>query len=103
MISEHAQAYQREIRALRGELGSVFDGFDGSRAATEQEAVSEANLRQLADRLVQLSYANDEAVRSAFTISANGHTAAAINSPKFWRSLTNAETSAAVIQSVYQK
>lgn len=100
MIREHAQAYQREVRALRQELGSVFDG---SSASTEQEAVSEANLARLADRLVQLSYVNDEAVRSAFTISADGRTAAANKSPQFWRSLTNAETLAAAIQRVYQK
>lgn len=100
MIREHTQAYQREVKALRQELGSVFDGSPGS---TEQEAVSEENLTQLADRLVQLSYANDEAVRSVFTISAEGRTAAAIKSPQFWRSLANAEALAAAIQSVYQK
>jgi RNA polymerase sigma factor (sigma-70 family) len=100
MIREHAQAYQREVRALQQELGSVFGG---SASATHQETVSEANLTQLADRLVQLSYANDEAVRSAFTISADGRTALAIKSPQFWSSLTNAETLAAAIHSVYQK
>ena len=100
MVREHAQAYQREVRTLRQELGSVFGG---SSASTEQEAVSEANLTRLADRLVQLSYANDEAVRSAFTVSADSRTAAAIKSPEFWRSLTNAETLAAAIQSLYQR
>jgi RNA polymerase sigma factor (sigma-70 family) len=100
MIREHAQAYQREVRALRQQLGSVFGG---SSPSTEQEAVSEANLTRLADRLVQLSYANDEAVRSAFTISTEDDPAAAIKSPQFWRSLTNAEMLAAAIQGVYQK
>jgi RNA polymerase sigma factor (sigma-70 family) len=100
MIREHAQACQREVGALRRELGSVFGGPSVS---TEQEAVSEANLTRVADRLVQLSYANDEAVRSAFTISAEGRTAAAIKSPQFWRALANAEALAEAIQSVYQK
>ncbi len=100
MIREHAQAYQREVTALRRELGSVFGG---SSASTERETGSEANLTRLADRLVQLSYANDEAVRSSFTISAEGHSAAAIKSTQFWRSLANAEALAAAIQSVYQK
>jgi RNA polymerase sigma factor (sigma-70 family) len=100
MIREHAQAYQREVGALRQQLGSVFGG---SSPSTEQEVVSEANLTRLADRLVQLSYANDEAVRSAFTISAEDYPAAAIKSPQFWRSLTNAEMLAAAIQGVYQK
>jgi len=100
MIREHAQAYQREVVALRQELKSVFAA---SSASTEQDLVSEANLTRLADRLVQLSYANDEAVRSAFTISVDGSSAAAIKSPQFWRSLANAETLAAAIQRVYQK
>jgi hypothetical protein len=100
MIREHAQACQRDIAALRQELGSVF----GIRSvSTEPEAVSEVNLARLANRLVQLSYANDEAVRSAFTISAEDHTPAAITSPQFARSLGNAEALAAAIQSVYQK
>ena len=99
MIREHAQAYQREVAALRQQLGSVFGA---SIASPEQEAASEANLTRLADHLVQLSYANDEAVRSAFTISEEGHTAVAIKSPQFWRSLANAERLAAAIQSGYR-
>ncbi|HEY8186043.1 MAG TPA: sigma-70 family RNA polymerase sigma factor [Pyrinomonadaceae bacterium] len=99
MIREHAQAYQREIAALRQELSSVF----GQSGTAGQEAIGETNLAQLADRLVQLSYANDEAVRSTFTVSVEGTTTTAIKSPHFWRSLTSAERLAVAIQSGYPK
>jgi hypothetical protein len=99
MIREHAQTCQRESAALRQQLESVFGG---SNASKEQEAVDEANLTRLADRLVQISYANDEAVRSAFTVSAEDRTAAGLESPQFWRSLARAEQLAAAIQSAYR-
>jgi len=99
MIREHTQAYQREVAALRQQLGSVFGGPG---VAAAQENVNEESLVRAADRLVQLSYGNDEAVRSAFTVSAGGQTAASIKSPQFWRGLANAERLAAAIQRVYQ-
>ena len=101
MIREHALAYQRETGSLRQELHVVFAG--AATGGVTNEAVSEANLVQAAERLLQLSYAQDEAVRSAFTISEDGRTAAAIKAPQFWRSLRTAEELAAAIQSVYQK
>src|SRR3989442_6971089 len=98
MIREQATGYQREVATLRQELRPIFNG---SSAATD-EIVTEANLAQSADRLVELSYANDEAVRAAFTISAEGKSAATIKSAQFWRALSSAEKLAAAIQSVYQ-
>jgi RNA polymerase sigma factor (sigma-70 family) len=99
MIREHAVAYQRETGALRQELRPVFGGSIDAAV----ETVNEENLSQTAERLLQLSYANDEAVRSAFTISADGRTAAAIKSAQFWRQLLTAEKLAAAIERVYQK
>jgi RNA polymerase sigma factor (sigma-70 family) len=99
MIREHAQAYQREVAALKQELRAVFNGFN----AAAGDAVSEANLAQSAERLLQLSYATDEAVRSAFTISAEGGTSARIKSEQFWRSLAAAEKLALAIPHVYRK
>lgn len=98
MIREHVLRYQREVSALRRELRSVF----GSRESPG-DTVSEANPAQNADRLVQLSYANDDSVRAAFTISADGRTTAGIKSEQFWRSLSRAEQLGAAIQNVYQK
>ncbi len=99
MIREQATGYQREVAALRQELRPIFNGS----SASADEIVTEANLPQSADRLVELSYANDEAVRAAFTISAEGKSAAAIKSPQFWRSLSSSERLAEGIQHVYQK
>ncbi|HEX8920347.1 MAG TPA: RNA polymerase sigma factor [Pyrinomonadaceae bacterium] len=98
MIREHAVAYQREGAALRQELRPIFNVA----ADAPFESVTEATLGQAADRLLQLSYANDETVRSAFTISADGRTAEAIKSAQFWRSLIAAEKLAAAIQSLYR-
>jgi RNA polymerase sigma factor (sigma-70 family) len=99
MIREHAESYQREVAAIRQELRTIFGGA-GDAAG---ETVTEANLAQAAERLLQLSYANDEAVRSAFTISADGRTAAAIKSGQFWRDVLTAEKLAAAIERVYQR
>ena len=99
MIREHALAYKREVATLKQELRAVFGG-SGEGAS---EAVSEANVAEAAERLLQLSYANDETLRSAFTISADSQTAAAIKSGQFWRSLAETEKLAEAIQRVYQK
>jgi hypothetical protein len=99
MIREHALAYRREVAMLKQELRAVFGGSGEGTS----EAVNEANLAEYAERLLRLSYANDEAVRSAFTISADGRTAGAIKSGLFWRSLAEAEKLADAIQRLYQK
>ncbi|HKY41522.1 MAG TPA: sigma-70 family RNA polymerase sigma factor [Pyrinomonadaceae bacterium] len=97
MIHEHTQVYRREVAALRQQLATVFGGR--SRAGERSDAT---NPVQAATRLVELSYANDDAVRSAFTISADRRTADGIKSDKFWRSLAEAERLALAIQAEYQ-
>jgi hypothetical protein len=52
---------------------------------------------------LQLSYAQDGAVRSAFTISEEGGTAASIKSAQFWRTLAASERLAAAIQEAYER
>jgi hypothetical protein len=100
MIREHALGYRREVAALRQDLRAVFGGIDEGSPETE----GDADVRQLADRLLRLSYANDEAVRAAFTISAGGSaTASAIKSRQFWRQLLAAERLSAAIQGAYQR
>jgi len=99
MIREHALGYQREVATLRQELRPIFNGSnEGS-----TETVTQASLAQSAERLVGLSYANDEAIRAAFTISAEQKDAAAIKTRQFWRSLNSAEKLAEAIQRVYEK
>jgi RNA polymerase sigma factor (sigma-70 family) len=98
MIQEHAQDYQREVAALRQELRPIFN----SPGEAAGEGAREADLAQGAERLLQLSYANDEAVRSAFTISADGRTAMSVRTQQFWRSLDTARKLAAAIESAYR-
>ena len=61
------------------------------------------NAVQAATRLVELSYANDDAVRSAFTISADGRTTVEIKSDKFWRSLSTTDKLVSTIDAEYQE
>ena len=99
MIHEHALGCQREVALLRQELRMVFGGL--SEAGSDN--VTEADLVQAAGRLVEMSYANDEAVRSAFTVSSESRGAAAIKSNQFWRSLSSAERLAESIDRIYQQ
>ena len=58
---------------------------------------------QAAARLLQLSYTQDGAVRSAFTISEGAGTSAAIKSGQFWRTLADSERLAAEIEKAYER
>lgn len=98
MIREHTDGYRREISALRQEIRNVF----GARAA-DTEVAGESDRSMAANRLMQLSYANDEAVRSAFTLSVDSRTSSGIKSEQFWRRLAKAEKLAALIEAEYQK
>lgn len=99
MIRDHALSYQREVTALRRELRPIFYR-SGDRP---DAAAGEANPARLAERLLRLSYANDDTVHSAFTLSADGRTTATIKSEQFWRSLSTAEKLAEDIQSRYHE
>lgn len=100
MIREHAESYGREVSALRAQLGAVFHAGDEGAPA---EAVDEAGLGEAAERLLRLSYAQDGAVRSAFTISEEGGTAASIKSRGFRRTLVSSERLAAAIREAYER
>lgn len=100
MVREHAGAYRREVAALRTHLSSVFDSQG---AGAQGAGANDAALNQAAERLLQLSYAQDGAVRSAFTISEGGGTAAAIKSQQFWRALAASERLAAEIEQAYER
>ena len=96
MVREHAGSYRREVAALRAQLSAVF-GAQGS-----GEGARGATPKQSAERLLQFSYAQDGAVRSAFTISEGAGSAAAIKSPQFWRQLSAAERLASDIEQAYE-
>lgn len=95
MVREHAGAYRREVAALRAQLAPVFGAQGGGGEGGGSPG-------QAAERLLQLSYAQDGAVRSAFTISEGGGTAAAIKSQQFWRQLLASERLAAEIEQEYE-
>ena len=98
MIHQHARACRREVGALRQQLGTIF----GARASNpEMDHLS--NSIQRANRLVELSYANDDAVRSAFTISADSRATGGIKTDAFWRSLATLERLASTIEADYQE
>jgi hypothetical protein len=98
MIHEHTQAYRREVSALRQQLATIFGTHSSG-----TESADVANPIQAANRLVQLSYANDDAVRSSFTVSTDGRTTGGIKSDRFWRSLAAAEKLATAIEAEYVK
>jgi hypothetical protein len=95
MVREHAGAYRREVAALRAQLAPVFGAQGGGGEADGPPG-------QAAERLLQLSYAQDGAVRSAFTISEGGGTATALKSQQFWRQLSASERLAADIEQAYE-
>jgi hypothetical protein len=96
MIRQHARGYREQVSALRRELRPVFSPGAGGEAAGE--TVGEETLRRDAERLLRLSYAHDEAVRSAFTLSDASRAPVALRSQQFWRSLATAEALAAAIE-----
>ncbi|MDQ5838663.1 MAG: hypothetical protein M3379_17940, partial [Acidobacteriota bacterium] len=100
MVREHAAAYRREVAALRTQLSEVFN--DGG-AGVGDETVGDDGAAEAAARLLRLSYAQDGAVRSAFTISEGAGSSAAIKSQQFWRTLASAERLASEIEKAYER
>ncbi|HEX7958000.1 MAG TPA: hypothetical protein VF508_13710, partial [Pyrinomonadaceae bacterium] len=98
MIREHAGAYRREVAALRAQLSNVFHGGAGA-----GDAPGDAGPAQAAERLLRMSYEQDSAVRSAFTISEGGGSAAAIKSQQFWSALAASERLAAEVERAYER
>ena len=98
VVREHAQSLGRELRALDGELSPVFPHASGPGVSADA-----ADPVRAADRLVALSYANDEAVRSAFTASSDAGRPLRVKSPQFWLSLREAGVLASSILEAYEK
>jgi hypothetical protein len=95
MVREHARAYAREVRALDGELRPVFPH------AQLASASDGANPSRAAERLVELSYASDAAVRSAFAASSDASGASRLRSQEFWRALGEGLGLAAAVETAY--
>ncbi len=96
MVREHAAAFERETAALRQDMRLLFFSGSPSVAVEEIEIAGDVDLASAVERLYKLAVVNNEAIRSAFTISAQS--SSAVKSSQFWRSLTSAEKFAARIK-----
>jgi RNA polymerase sigma factor (sigma-70 family) len=98
MVLEHAAAFERETVTLRQELQPVFSSSMGSIPTIDESEISnDADLAQAVERLHKLALANNDAIRSAFTISSHS-SSAAVKSTQFWRDLMTAGALAARIK-----
>jgi hypothetical protein len=100
MIREHTHAYRRANALLAQDIRMYFGA--ASAVASQSESAHETDARRAAVRLLELSYAHDETVRAALTISAEQRTATAIKSSPFMRSLAASEKLAAAILAAYE-
>jgi hypothetical protein len=102
MIATHAREFQKEGSALRQELAPIFTAGSVS-SQTRSEIADDGKLIQAVTTLIERASSNHEVIRSAFTISTGKSSTSTITTPQFWRSLSEAESIAASIQSVSQK
>ena len=96
MVREHAAALERETAALRQEIQPIFFSDPPAFAAEEIEIAGDVDLARAVERLHKLALANNDALRAAFTISAQS--SKAVKSLQFWRSLCSAENLAVRIK-----
>ena len=102
MVHGYAAAFERETVILRQELEPLFSSSIASVAPTgEGEISNDADLAQAVERIHKLALANNDAIRSAFTITSQS-SSAAVKSAQFWRSLITAGALAARIKE-YQR
>ncbi len=105
LINRHVQKFRQETATLRQGLQPLFSpapegGPQEGRTSSEGSVGSDAALVQVIERLFILSAAQDEAVRSAFVVSAETQTLERVRSAEFWRSLKTAENLAEKIEAV---
>jgi hypothetical protein len=96
LVRGHARALQTEIIALRRDLETAFPNSALVQVAPAGGITDPGELLRAIERLFELSAANDQTIRAAFSIS-NGPSTTAIRAPQFWRSLAIAESMAGKI------
>jgi hypothetical protein len=96
MVRKEAGAFERETALLRRELQPVF--FNGAETdVTEPLSIdSDADLAAAVEKLHKLALSNNDAVRTAFTISSRSSAVALKSS--FWRLSANAQVLARQIE-----
>jgi hypothetical protein len=98
MIVTHAREFRKEATALRQELSPIFN-IGPSSVIQDRDITNDVHLIQALTSLIANASSNHEVIRSAFTISSSSGSTSEISSPQFWRSLSEAESLAASIQS----
>ncbi len=83
-------ALRAKMQCLRQEIQPIFFPGSSLQAAEEVSIQSDADLARAVERLHKLALSNNEAIRSAFTISSQS-SAVAIKSAAFWQSIQRAE------------
>ena len=92
MIRDHAAALQRETSSLGRELQPIFFPNESYGVETQEvDTLTDADLVPMIHRLYKLEFANDEAIRSAFTASSAARTALAVKTSQFRVSLAMTE------------
>jgi hypothetical protein len=91
MLLEHATAFERDNAMLRQEIQPVFFQSSSLDVGEEGSIKNDSELAGVVERLHKSALFNNDAIRSAFTISSQS-SAAAIKSAAFWSSLQRAES-----------
>lgn len=97
MVQEHAAAVERETKALRRELSTVFRDVAGAGSSELGSLETEGELTRAVNRLVGACASNDGTIRVAFTVSSVS-AASGLDSAQFWQSLRLAEETASRVQ-----
>lgn len=99
IIREHARSIEQQTQALRLLLQPIFGA--GSKPPGSIDAIeigNDGDLIRAISRLAGMAHENDEAVRSAFTVSAASAGSGSIKAREFWSSLIAVEKLAAAIK-----
>jgi hypothetical protein len=89
MVREQASAFERETALLRRDLQPILFAGAETRLVEELTISSDAELAVAVEKLHKLALANNDAVRTAFTISSRSSAVALRSS--FWRVSANAQ------------
>ena len=97
LVRSHARVFQQQSAAMRRDLKPVFfsdasDDLPGASAIGNDE-----ELKRAVQELFAAGVANDQVIRSAFTVTNQGARFTAIGTPQFWQAMKKAEALAAAI------
>ncbi|HWR34585.1 MAG TPA: sigma-70 family RNA polymerase sigma factor [Clostridia bacterium] len=96
LISQHVNEFLRVNKELRASLQPISpDTITEVPSAVVVD--TESDLKTLADGLIRLAKANDDAVGRSFRLSTGSDLEPTVNTPRFWPSMYAAEVTAAAI------